>query len=149
MKASFKVEGLSDLDAKLGHLSQSAGKNVLRRVGRQALAPFDAAWRERAPHLTGQLEESGSVGSKLTRSVRKAVERENTVEVFAGPGPNPQASLQEFGTHNHAAQPFVRPSWDATKDEALEIVKTQLEVEIDKAAKRAAKKAAKLAAAEG
>jgi HK97 gp10 family phage protein len=145
VKTTFKVEGLSDLDKRLGQLTEAAGKGVLRRTGRKALAPTDAAWRSKAPHLTGQLEESGGVGSKLTRSQRKAQERESFVEVFAGPGPNPQAVLQEFGTYNQPAQPFLRPAWDETKDQVLDIVKTELASEIDKAAKRAAKKAAKLA----
>jgi HK97 gp10 family phage protein len=140
---TVSIEGLADLDRALGKLSPAAAKGVLRRVGRQALQPFDEAWRAKAPHLTGQLGESGSVGSKLTRSQRKEHERESTVEVFAGPGPQPQAVQQEFGNANHAAQPFVRPAWDQTKDRTLEIVKDQLGVEIEKAAKRAARKAAK------
>lgn len=147
MKTTFKVEGLAELDRQLGELSASAGKGVLRRVGRKGLQPFDQTWRAKAPKDTGDLAESGGVGSKLTRSVRKAVERENTVEVFAGPGGNPQAWQQEVGNHQHAAQPFVRPAWDETKDEALQIVRTELWTEISKAAKRKARKEAKAAAA--
>lgn len=149
MKTTLKVEGLADLDRQLGELSQSAGKGVLRRVGRSALQPFDQAWRAKAPELSGALKESGSVGSKLTRSVRKAVERESSVEVFAGPGANPQAWQQEVGNHNHVAQPFVRPAWAETKDQALQIVRTELGTQIMKAAKRKARKEAKAAAAEG
>ena len=147
MKTTFKVEGLADLDRQLAELSQSAGKGVLRRVGRMGLGPFDQTWRAKAPHLSGQLAESGSVGSKLTRRVRKAIERENSIEVFAGPGANPQAWQQEVGNHQHAAQPFVRPAWAETKDKALEIVRTELGAEIMKAAKRKARKEAKAAAA--
>lgn len=147
MKVTFKVEGLADLDRQLGELSASAGKGVLRRTGRKGLVPFDAAWREKAPRLSGELAESGSVGSKLTRSVRKAQERENTVEVFAGPGANPQAWQQEVGNHQHAAQPFARPAWDETKDQALQIVRTELATEITKAAKRKARREARAAAA--
>lgn len=147
MKTTFKVDGLAELDRRLADLTQSAGKGVLRRVGRKALQPFDAAWRAKAPKLTRQMAESGSVGSKLTKSVRKAVERESSVEVFAGPGSNPQALQQEFGNHNHVAQPFVRPAWAETKGQALEIVRTELGTEIVKAAKRKARKDAKAAAA--
>ncbi len=147
MKTTFKVEGLADLDRQLGNLSASAGKGVLRRTGRKGLGPFDAAWRAKAPKDSGDLAESGGVGSKLTRSVRKATERENSVEVFAGPGANPQGWQQEVGNHQHAAQPFVRPAWDETKDQALQIVRTELWNEIAKAAKRQARKEAKAAAA--
>lgn len=147
MKATFKVEGLAELDRQLAELSQSAGKGVLRRAGRAGLAPFDQAWRAKAPKLSGDLVESGGVGSKLTRRVRKSVERENSVEVFAGPGANPQAWQQEVGNHHHVAQPFVRPAWAETKEQALEIVRTVLGAEIMKAAKRKARKEAKAAAA--
>lgn len=143
---TFKVEGLAELDAKLGELSQSAAKGVLRRVGRKALVPFDEAWRARAPVLSGVLSRSGSIGSKLSRSQRKAHERESFIEVFAGPGTNPQAIQTEFGNRHEAAQPYARPAWDATKDQALQIVRTELGGEIAKAAGRATKRAAKLAA---
>lgn len=139
----MKVEGLAALDAKLGELTKSAAKGVLRRVGRKALVPMDQAWRAKAPVLSGQLHESGGVGSNLTRSQRKARERESFVEVFAGPGPNPQAIQQEFGNANAPAQPFMRPAWDETQHQVLEIVKDELGGEIEKSARRLAKKAAK------
>lgn len=146
LKTTFKIEGLAELEAKLVALGQSTGKNVMRRALRKAGAITDEAWRARAPHLTGQLEESGGVGSKLTRSQRRARERESSVEVFVGPGPNPQAIAQEFGTFNHPAQPFLRPAWDATQGQVLDAIKVELAAEILKAAKRQASKAAKAAA---
>lgn len=138
---TVKVEGLAQLDQALGQLKESTAKNVLRRTGRKALEPMDAEWRQRAPHLTGALEESGGVGSKLTRSQRQEHERESFVEVFAGPGPNPQAIQQEFGNVNHPPQPFMRPAWEATKDDALRIVAETLGAEIAASAKRAAARA--------
>lgn len=149
MKVTVRVEGLKELDAQLGRLKASTAKGVLRRVGKAALTPFDNAWRAAAPHLTGTLQRSGGVGSKLTRSQRAAVERQSFVEVFAGPGANPQAIIQEFGSSTNRPQPFARPAWDATKGQALEIVKTQLGDEITRTAARAARRAAKLAARGG
>lgn len=147
-RVTVKVEGLRQLAEALGELPKSAGKSVLRRVGMKALQPFDKAWREKAPHLTGALEESGGVGTRLTRRQsrlnRKRDERAS-VEVFAGPN-NPAAVPQEFGTENQRAQPFARPAWDETKDQALQIVKDELGTEIDKAAQRLARKAARAAA---
>lgn len=145
MAVTVKVEGLAALDAKLGQLKASTAKGVLRRVGKAALKPFDEAWRAQAPRLTGQLERSGGIGSKLSKSQRQAHERDSFVEVFAGPGPLPQAIVQEFGGADHPPQPFVRPAWDQTKDQVLEGVKTHLGAEIAKTAARAAKKATKLA----
>lgn len=146
LKVTVKVEGLRDLDAALGRLKASTAKGVLRRVGKAALQPFDAAWRSRAPRRTGELAGSGGVGSKLSRSQREAHERESFVEVFAGPGPNPQAIQEEFGNSHQPPRPFVRPAWEETKRETLEIVKTELGGEIVRTAARAAKRAARLAA---
>lgn len=146
MKVTVRIDGLRELDAQLGQFKASAAKGVLRRVGRQALEVFDDAWRAKAPHLSGALAKSGSVGSKLTRTQRKAHERESFVEVFAGPGPMPQAVQQEFGNAHNRPQPFVRPAWDETRDKVLDGVKDGLAAEIEKTARRAARKAARLAA---
>jgi len=146
MKMSVKVEGLSQLDAALGELKASTAKGVLRRVGRKALEPFDEAWRLKAPHLSHALQESGGVGSRLTRTQRAAIERQSFVEVHAGPGAVPQAVQQEFGNQHHPAQPFVRPAWEETKHQVLEGVASELGDEIARTAARAAKRALKLAA---
>lgn len=146
MKVTVRVDGLSDLDKALGELKASTAKGVLRRVGKMGLGPFDQAWRDKAPHLSGALERSGSVGSKLTRTQRQANEREAFVEVFAGPGALPQAIAQEFGTSTQPPQAFARPAWDETKGRALEIVKDELGGEIQRTAARAAARAAKAAA---
>lgn len=144
MRTTVRVEGLRSLDQALGQLSKSAGKAVLRRVAKKALVPFDKAWRERAPHLSGELEESGGIGTKLTRRqarMNRKREDKSSVEVFAGPN-NPAAVPQEFGTVDQRAQPFARPAWDDTKDETLQIVKDELGGEIQRTAERAARRAA-------
>ena len=145
---TIKVEGLKDLDRALGELGKSAGKAVLRRVAKKALEPFDAAWRQKAPHLTGDLETSGGIGTKLTqRQARLNRKREDksSIEVFAGPN-NPAAVPQEFGTVDQRAQPFMRPAWEQTQSEVLVNVETGLGAEIEKTAKRQQAKAARLAA---
>jgi HK97 gp10 family phage protein len=152
MKVTVKTQGLRGLEQALRALPKATGKAVLRRTGIKALAPFDKAWREKAPHLTGQLEESGGVGTKLTRRqarLNRKREDKSSVEVFAGPN-DPAAVPQEFGTATQSAQPFARRAWDETKDETLEIVKDELGKQIDKAAARLARKAAReLAKAKG
>lgn len=143
--ARTPIEGLAQTLAAFAELKTATQGNVLRRVGRQALAPFDQAWRAKAPHLSGQLEESGSVGSKLSRRQRAAHEKTSNIEVFAGPGANPQAIAQEFGTVTNRPQPYARPAWDETEDQVLDGVKNGLGLEVSKAAGRQARKAAKLA----
>lgn len=142
---TIRVDGLRELEAALSELPKSTGKAVLRRTAIKALEPFDKAWRAKAPRLTGALEESGGVGTKLTkRQARLNRKREDkaSVEVYAGPN-DPSAIQDEFGNEHQAAQPFARPAWDGTKEEALEIVKSELGTQIEKAAQRLARKNAR------
>lgn len=147
-----RVEGLSELDRALGELPKATGKAVLRRVLRKAAEPIAAAMRARAPSdPTDDLPDiipSIGVGTKLSgrqaKMHRKMFRSDKaSVEMFAGVGKIPHSHLQEWGTSHHAAQPFARPAWDATKAGALDIIVSDLGDEIDKAAKRLAKKAAK------
>lgn len=145
MKYTVKVEGLKALDAALAELPKSTAKATLRRTAIKALQPFDKAWRQKAPRLTGHLEESGGVGTKLTtRQARLNRKRDDKsfVEVYAGPN-DPAAVPQEFGTVDQPAQPFARPAWDETQTEVFAIVTTDLAGEIDKSAQRLARKAAR------
>lgn len=147
MKGKVTVSGLKDLDRSLGQFSKAVGLGVLRRVGRAALEPFDAAWRENAQRnrLTGDLDQSGGIGTKLTRSQRKKHRKESAVELFAGPGPDPAGVQGEFGNAHQNPQPSVRPAWDQTQDEVLSGVAEGLADEIKKTADRVATRAARLA----
>jgi len=151
MKFTVKVEGLSDCEAALRELPKATGKNVLRRVARQALQPFDQRWRQLAPKDTGALARSGGIGTKLTRRqsrLQRAEDKDGkaSIVMFAGPGGDPAAVQQEFGNYDQAAQPFGRPAWEGTQGKALEIIQTSLWTEIKAAADRLARKAARLAA---
>lgn len=156
MRSTVRVEGLRELDAALNELgSKALAKGVLRRVGIKALQPFDARWRSLAPDdpaTSGRdLKASGGVGTKLTtRQARLAKKEEGKAFVTVYAGPNDVAAVpQEFGTVDLSPQPFVRPAWADTKDEALEVVKRDLWGEIKATAARRAKRLAKAAAKAG
>lgn len=147
---TMKIDGLKDLGRALDELPKTTARATLRRVGVKALQPFDKAWRANAERnrLTGALDGSGGVGTKLTRrqaqQAKKAGDK-SFVEVYAGPN-NPAAVPAEFGTVDQPPRPFMRPAWDATAGQTLQTVADELGTEIDKSAKRLARKAAKLAA---
>ncbi len=156
VSVKISLAGFKELDKRLGQLKPTVAKRRLSVIARHALEPFDGSWRRRAPYEFGDLETGGGVGVQLTRSQRQAREREFFSETFAGPGPHPQAIALEFGTAPHIirggslkglvfsgesggllkvakvnhpgtpAQPFVRPAWEETKGEALEIIKARL-----------------------
>lgn len=145
---TVRIEGLSELDTALSALPKSTGKAVLRRTLKKAAQPIADAAKQKVPVLTGALQISIGVGTKLTRRQdrmhRKMFKDDKAyAEMFVGAGGLAQATQAEFGNAHQQAQPYMRPAWDANKDAALDVIKTELRTEIIKAAKRLAKKAAK------
>jgi HK97 gp10 family phage protein len=147
-RITVKVDGLRELDAALGQLPKSTGKAVLRRVLKKAGQPIADDAAAKVPVLTGQLQISIGLGTKLTRRQSKIHRKmfkddKASVEMFVGAGGLAQSTQVEFGNNHQAADPFMRPAWDGNKDKALDIIATELGAEIMKAAQRMAKKAAR------
>lgn len=143
---SFKISGLREVDKVLGQLPKAVAKRILRKVGIDALQPIAADMRSRAPKDKLDLDQSITVGTNLSRSQKKfgglggTRKDPNMVVVYAGPGTNPQAVLQEIGTSFHEPQPYVAPAYDAGKNGAASFVANELHDRVMAAAKRAAKK---------
>ncbi|RVK61938.1 HK97 gp10 family phage protein [Sinorhizobium meliloti] len=141
---TVKVEGLKDLENALKDLPQANARAVLRRTLKEAGEPIAKTARSLAPKRDMYLSESIDVSTKLSRRQRGLHKKVSPVEMFIGPGTDPAAHLQEFGSGpGHHAQPFLRPAWDQNKDKALDTIANLTWVEIEKTAKRLAKKAAK------
>lgn len=154
MTITVKIDGLRALDAALGELPKAVGKSVLRRTAIKALkpvaetaaslAPIDADPASSPKRPPGTLKRSYTVGTKLNKRQARAAKKDgkSSVEVYAGT--NDPAGIQtEFGNAHQRAQPHLRPAWEAGKEGVLEIVKTELGGEIDKAAARLAKRRAR------
>lgn len=140
-----RVEGLKELERALKQLPQATSKTISRNVLKKAAQPVAEAGRANAPlGPTGNLKGSYGVGTKLTRRQRQLHRKQSPIEVFAGPN-DPAAVQTEFGNDHQAAEPHLRPAWDATKMQALDIVKTELAKSIDRTSKRLARRAAKAA----
>lgn len=144
-RARVRVEGLRELERALSELPKSTGKRIAQQVLLEAAQPIADAGEANAPILTGGLKSSYGVGTKLTRRQRKASKKESPVEVYAGPN-NPAAIQTEFGNQHQAAEPHLRPAWDANKSAALEIIKTRMWEKVSAAAKRLARRQARQAA---
>ena len=156
----FRVEGGPELAEALRALGKSAGKNVLRRVGRKRLEPMRDAAKANARRRSGNMADNVIVGTRLAPSQKGAGvargaggsfrrEAKNNVTVYMGPGQHPQAITEEFGTFNQSPHPFMRPAFDAEADGVIVGIGDDLWAEIKKTAARAAKKAAKLLARGG
>ena len=158
MAQKFRIEGLKELDKALGQLPRATGKNVLRRVARQALEPIIADAKTKVHAVSGKTRDSLAVSTKLShrqksRHVGMFPSKKSSIEMFAGAGPHlfvPQAVWEEFGVlrrgRKFGPHPFMRPAWDAGKFRALNNVKKDLWAEIQKAARRVARKKARAAA---
>lgn len=164
MDATVTLEGFAELDRALTELPKATGKNVLRRIARGALEPMANMAAARAPHRTGRLAYSISVSEKRTPRAKWQnttmgrtafvgghfrASASTGITMAMGPagglGVLPYASFDEFGTIDTPAFAFMRAAWDAGANQALEYIKTNLSIEIDKAAMRYARRQAKLA----
>jgi|GEM_PF-625389 HK97 gp10 family phage protein len=169
-KTTVKIEGLAELEKALLEMSTATARNVMRRALTKAAEPIAEEARRLAPFRAGNLKKGIRVWTKAVNNVGKAEFRSvlrdggsteeavaamraarrearaagskaPTVEVWVAPTNVPQATLQEFGTVNNDAQPFMRPAWDKHRDGTFEAIKTEMKTEISKAAARAARKA--------
>lgn len=144
-RVSVEIKGLKELDKALGELPKSTAKATLRRVLVEGGELIASAARRGAPVDHHYLYESIDVSTKLNRrqrSLHKEQGGKAFQEMFVGTN-NPAGVQQEFGNEHNAAQPFMRPAWDAKKQEALERITNLLWGEIEKSAQRVAKKTAK------
>lgn len=142
MKAGFHVAGLKELGESLEDFKRSTGRNIARRALRKSLQPIADHAKDLVREKTGALKESIKVSDKLTRRQQAQHQpRNGAVHMFVGAGGLTQAVTEEYGTENQAPHPYMRPAWDAHKDQILETIKDDLKTEIDKAAERARRRA--------
>lgn len=145
MKVKIKLEGFRELDRALADLPKATGKRASRQALMKAGQIVADAGRANAPiGPTGNLAASYGVGTKLTRRQSKMHKRESPQEVFVGPN-DPAAVQTEFGNEHQAAEPHLRPAWDANQSKVLDTIKQELISEIGKATARAERKAARMA----
>jgi HK97 gp10 family phage protein len=117
MTETIRIDGLEKIGAVLARLPRAVSREIQREVLRKQAKLIADRARELAPKDSGDLRESIGVSDKLSKrqaGLHHPVDPED-VEMFAGAGPLPQAHLMEFGSQHNAAQPYMRPSWDAVR----------------------------------
>lgn len=148
MKMRARLRGGRNLERALNELGKGVTREMLERVGREALQPMAEHARRLAPRLTGDLALSIEVSPHRTRRVRGkrraafAHDFKRHMVVAMGPaggfGALYYAYFVEFGTSNMPAQPFLRPAWEANKAAASTYLVRSLRAEIALAARKAA-----------
>lgn len=150
---TIRVDGFKELDAALQEMKTATARGTVRRAMMKAfqpmadeasrLAPDDP--RTPAPDLHRTIKVGDALKAGRSMFVKGFGFNDGQVTVWMGPTREgyPQAIMQEFGTVNQPAKPYMRPAWDAGKDRLLEDLASGLKIEIDKTAARAARKAAR------
>jgi len=140
MVETFKLTGMKELEQALAQIGD-VPKN--RRIGFKALRaggePIAKSARSMAPVDEGDLRESIDVLPTLAPSQRGDRGAVAPLEMHVGPGQQPQAITQEFGTWFSPAQPFMRPAWESQRMTALDLIGATLGIEVTKAAAKAPK----------
>lgn len=135
---TIKLEGLKGVEDALMKVKGATAKNKVRKVLRQAGEPVARAARGMVSVDEGDLRESIDVSPVLTRSQRRQHKKGYfaDVEVHIGPSGLVQGITEEFGTYKQAADPFMRPAWEAHADNVLDDIGAGLWVEVQKKARR-------------
>lgn len=152
---TIRVDGFKELDAALQEMKTATARGTVRRAMMKAFQPMaeDASGiapddpRTPSPDLHRSIKVGDTLKAGRSMFTKGFGFADGQVTVWMGPTREgyPQAMMQEFGTVNQPAQPYMRPAWDAGKDQLLEDLKANLAAEITKTAERAARKAARLA----
>lgn len=126
------LHGAQDLAKRLNELPKAVSLRVQREAARAAAEPMRAeaaALAPRDPEVEGTtLADSIVIGTISQRRLNRQGRSEVVVEV--GPSRKPADAFygyfQEYGTVHHAAQPFMRPAFDHTSRQSLNILLSRL-----------------------
>lgn len=135
MSSSIRIDGLKELEIRLKRLPQKvAGKALYSAL----MAGAEAIRKEavsRAPEDTGKLKRNIV---KRREKTRPELSASVVVGVRAkGKKTDPQNAYYwryfEFGTSKRPARPFLRPAFEAQKEEAVARIAAKLRQRIEKA----------------
>lgn len=146
--ADQNLTGFRELAAALRELGPRIAKNTLRRsVSAGAQVIRDDA-KARAPVDTGEMRKDIKI--KRERDVRGETSAKYSVFVLSGKKSRMSGRARnvdkdsffwkflEFGTSKMAAKSFMRPAFEANKEEAVKIIGEKLDEGIQKAARELA-----------
>jgi hypothetical protein len=149
-KELIRLEGLKELDKALVGLAEEFHPRNARSVLRSSLKEggkiIADAGEALAPRLSGELADSYTVGSKLSRRQKRAHKKESQIETFVGPTPHAKSVQTEFGNAHQAPHPHLRPAWDANWKRVLDTITSQIAERLEKTRARLVRKAERAAA---
>lgn len=150
--SSVQIKGLAELNRALSQLPDRLARNVLRGSVAAGAAVIRREARERAPRAVGPMPAGQPPPGTLKRAIYSAQARRLSgllqqvyhVGVVSGKrakigkaksGKSKDAyywRFVEFGTVKMAAQPFLRPAFEAKKLEAVEAIRRYMAERIER-----------------
>ena len=113
MNINITLEGQAEFDAKIAAIITKASGPGLQAALMEGGKLIESACKQQAPVDTG----------RLRASITTAAAGEDSVIV----APHVDyAMYQEFGTYKMAAQPFMKPGFESSRDAALAHIKAKL-----------------------
>lgn len=119
MKMKIRIEGTNEIARKLKAMGKALRRETLVPIIEERLEPMADDMRAHAARRTGEMANSVTVGTELSPAQAAANEPIAEIEVYAGPGPLPQAIQEEFGNMHEAPRPFIRPAFDGHVKSAM------------------------------
>jgi HK97 gp10 family phage protein len=132
MNVKMKFEGGQELAKMLDQLSMRVGKKVLTGALMDGGELIRAHAERIAPRAPGAPDIADNIGMSTAKTnVSSYVGGGEQAAIKIGPVKGYAYGLpQELGTSRHAAQPFMRPAFDAKAAKALPVIAQSLWVEL-------------------
>lgn len=138
MSTTVKIEGLKELAAALRELPKAVAARQLRTPVAIAARVIRDDARRRAPVASGRLRQAiihkRAEGDSLVAQYIVAVRHGKRFQHVGKSDSNQDAyywTFLEFGTSKMAAEPFMRPAYEANKNDALTIIVEGLRVGVE------------------
>lgn len=122
MKMTVKIVGTDRIARNLRAMGKALRRETLVPIIEEELEPMADDMRAGAARGTGEMADSITVGTELSPAQAAIAEPIAEIEVYAGPGPLPQAVQEEFGNVHQEPRPFIRPAFDSNVDRAMKNV---------------------------
>jgi HK97 gp10 family phage protein len=127
MKMSVRFEGGKELAAALAGLKTRVSKRIVKEALMEAAEPMRKSMSTMAPRAPGAPDIADNIVISAGRGGKDAFGDEKAATVNVGPAKGfVYGYFQEYGTKRHAAQPFMRPAFDANTGRALSILSASL-----------------------
>lgn len=133
---SMKIEGAAEFSKALRQLSPRAERGLQNKMLLQAAEPIRARASELAPvdeahppHLRDHILAKATSAQEIqdVNLMGKRLREESEAIVVVGPIKRFfYAWMQEFGTENHPAHPFMRPAFDEAAPRAVGIYAAEM-----------------------